>query len=86
MNNNFYNTLFENTVQPRLNLGDILKVPLVLLVLGNIFYSLMLLLKFKILADTIDSEGTKKLKTLVYINIVVATIVGILGTFIIILG
>jgi hypothetical protein len=85
-NNSLYQNLFENTWQPRINLGDILKVPLVMLVLGNIFYSLMLLLKLKILVDTIDSQGKKKMKALVYINLLISLVAGLVGTFIIILG
>jgi len=46
----------------------------------------MLVLKIKILADTIESEANKKIKSIVYINLLVSIVIGILGTFIIILG
>jgi len=46
----------------------------------------MLILKIRILHDTIDLEGSDKAKVLVYVNLVVSLVVGILGVIIIVLG
>jgi len=81
-----YEKLFTDTMRLTINLGDILKLPLIVILIGNIFYSLMLVLKIKILIDTVESENNGKIKALVYINLLVSLVVALLATFIILLG
>ena len=81
-----YEKLFEDTMRFNINLGDVLKLPLIVILIGNIFYSLMLVLKVKILVDTVESENAGKIKALVYINLLVSLVVALLATFIILLG
>ncbi len=83
---NIYDKLFTSTYQFNINLGDVLKLPMIVILIGNVLYSFMLVLKIKILADTIESDSNRKIKSLVYINMLVSIVVGILATFIIILG
>jgi len=64
----------------------LLKIPLIIILAVCIFYSFMLILKIRILHDTIDLEGSDKAKVLVYANLVVSLLVGILGIIIIVLG
>ncbi len=64
----------------------LLKIPLIIILAVSIFYSFMLILKIRILHDTIDLEGSDKAKVLVYVNLVVSLVVGILGIIIIMLG
>jgi hypothetical protein len=64
----------------------LLKIPLIIILAVCIFYSFMLILKIRILHDTIDLEGSDKAKVLVYVNLVVSLVVGILGIIIIVLG
>jgi len=64
----------------------LLKIPLIIILAVSIFYSFMLILKIRILHDTIDLEGSDKAKVLVYANLVVSLVVGILGIIIIVLG
>ncbi len=64
----------------------LLKIPLIIILAVCIFYSFMLILKIRILHDTIDLEGSDKAKVLVYVNLVVSLVVGILGIIIIMLG
>ena len=64
----------------------LLKIPLIIILAVSIFYSFMLILKIRILHDTIDLEGSDKAKVLVYVNLVVSLVVGILGIIIIVLG
>ena len=64
----------------------LLKIPLIIILAVSIFYSFMLILKIRILHDTIDLEGSDKAKVLVYANLVVSLVVGILGVIIIVLG
>lgn len=84
--NSLSEKVFEGSYKLSINLGDILKVPLVMIVIGNIFYALMLVLKIKILADTVETEGSAKIKKLVYLNLLISILIGIVGTIIIILG
>ena len=64
----------------------LLKIPLIIILAVCMFYSFMLTLKIRILHDTIDLEGSDKAKVLVYVNLVVSLVVGILGVIIIVLG
>jgi len=64
----------------------LLKIPLIIILAVCIFYSFMLILKIRILHDTIDLEGSDKAKVLVYVNLAVSLVVGILGIIIIMLG
>ena len=64
----------------------LLKIPLIIILAVCMFYSFMLTLKIRILHDTIDLEGSDKAKVLVYANLVVSLVVGILGIIIIVLG
>jgi len=46
----------------------------------------MLSLRTKILVDTVESEGNIKIKILVFINLLVSLIIGVVGTIIIVLA
>jgi hypothetical protein len=85
-NNQIYDNLFSNTWQPTVTLGDLLKIPLIVLGVGSIFYSLMLLFKSRILIDTINSQANAKIKMLVYVNLLISVVTVLLATFIILLG
>lgn len=78
-----YDQIFTDTWQPVINLGDILKIPLIIVLVGVLLYSFMLLLKVRILVDTIDTEGNFKMKTLVSINLFFTIFATVLGTIII---
>lgn len=84
----FYTQLFEgtNSFNPNINLGFLFKIPLVVFVLGNLFYAFMLVLKIKILIDTIDSEGNSKMRALAYTNLIISIVGAVLGFILILLG
>ena len=77
---NIYTEIFSNTWEPVINLGDILKIPLVIVLVAVLLYSFMLLLKVRILVDTINSEGNLKMKALVSLNLLITIFATILGT------
>ena len=62
------------------------KIPLIIILAVCMFYSFMLILKMRILHDTIDLEESDKAKVLVYANLVVSLVIGVLGIIIIVLG
>ena len=64
----------------------LLKIPLIIILAVCMFYSFMLTLKIRILHDTIDLEESDKAKVLVYANLVVSLVIGVLGIIIIVLG
>lgn len=74
------------TFNPILDFGEILKVPLILILVGVLLYSFLLLLKVRILVDTVESEGNFKMKALVSINLFVTIFTTIFGILIILLG
>lgn len=72
--------------EPTVSFVDIMKVPLVIVLIVCLFYSFMLFLRTKILIDTVESEENSKMKTLVFINLLISLVISILGTIIIIVG
>ena len=64
----------------------LLKIPLIIILAVCMFYSFMLILKIRILHDTTDLEESDKAKVLVYANLVVSLVIGVLGIIIIVLG
>ena len=83
---NLTERIFEESFKLSVSVGDILKIPLIVLLIGNIFYAFMLVLKVKILVDTVEAEGNSKIKKLVYLNLLISILIGIVGTIIIILA
>jgi hypothetical protein len=83
---NLTERIFEESFKLSVSVGDILKIPLIVLLIGNIFYAFMLVLKVKILVDTVEAEGNSKIKKLVYLNLLISILIGIVGTVIIILA
>lgn len=81
-----YNSLFDRQYGISINFKDILKLPLVVFTIGNIFYSFMLTLKIKVLSDTVDSPNNGKIKALVYFNLLISIITAILASILILLG
>lgn len=84
------NTMLDKIItvdwNPLIYVVDIIKVPIVLVLIICVFYSFMLLLKTKILVDTVESDGNSKMKVLALLNLLVSIFLGILGTIIIVLG
>ena len=82
--------MFDNIVNTdlnfSLNLGEILKLPLILILLGCLLYAFMLFLKLRILKDTIDLEGSTKMRVLVFLNLLISLIICLVGVIIIVLG
>lgn len=72
--------------EPTVSFVDLMKVPLVIVLIVCLFYSFMLFLRAKILIDTVESEENSKIKTLVFINLLISLVISILGTIIIIVG
>ncbi|HNW23253.1 MAG TPA: hypothetical protein PKH06_00620 [Candidatus Dojkabacteria bacterium] len=71
---------------PSISFGGMFKLPLILVLIVCIFYAFMLSLRTKILVDTVESEGNTKIKVLVFINLLVSLIIGVVGTIIIVLA
>ena len=86
MNNEILDKIFNTDLNFSLNLGGILKLPLILVLLGCLLYAFMLFLKLRILKDTIDLEGSTKMRVLVFLNLLISLIISIIGIVIIVLG
>lgn len=54
---------------------NLLKLPLILFVVGNLLFTILLFLRVRILADTFDAQENKFVKILVLIHIF-ATVIG----------
>lgn len=86
MESNMFDEILSVDLKPFVELGDILKIPLILLLLGCLFYSFMLFLKVRILMDTVESAGSSRVKVLTYLNLSISLFVSIVATIIIVLG
>ncbi len=62
----------------------VMRIPIILLIAGIFFYSLMLSSKIKILRDTIELEGSGRVRTLVTLNLLLTLFIAILGIIIVI--
>ena len=66
--NNLY-TIQIGTIE--FNLIPLLKVPAILLLIGNLLFSLILYLRVRILTDTFVMEDSKKMKSIVVLYLIV---------------
>lgn len=69
-----------------LGAGLFLKLAVFVVVLGYIVYSFLLLLRVRILSDTLNVPLNRQVKGLVTLNLLFAVVGGIVATFIIILA
>lgn len=60
---------------------SILKFPLILFLIGNIFFALLLYLRVRILSDAFSASKSKKLKSLIVLYMAIVVV----GTFLAIL-
>lgn len=81
-----YTDVMSGEVQLGINWVNIFKIPLVILLVGVLLYSFLLVLKVRILVDTVDSEGNKRMLLLAYLNLLFTLSTTIIGTLIILLG
>jgi len=86
MGKEILNGMFSSNPTLSIDFGGILKIPLILVLIGCLFYAFMLFLKLRILKDTIDLEGSTKMRVLVFLNLIISLIVSIVGTILIVLG
>ncbi len=86
MGNEILDKIFNTDFDLSINFGGLLKFPLILVLLGCLFYAFMLFLKLRILKDTIDLEGSTKMRVLVLLNLLISLIISIIGIVIIVLG
>lgn len=69
-----------------LNLGDILKIPLIILLVVNIFFSIIFFLRARILADTVSTTESRTIKGLILIYLTATIIGSLLAILFLILG
>jgi len=86
MEEEILNEMFSTNLNLSFDFGGIFKLPLILVLLGCLFYAFMLFLKLRILKDTIDLEGSAKMRVLVFLNLLISLIISIVGIVIIVLG
>jgi hypothetical protein len=67
------------------NLLTVLKIPIILALLGNIFFSTILFLRVRILADTFKTPGNKMVKKLMVVYVALVIIGTLLSLLFVIL-
>lgn len=68
------------------SITGLLKFPLVIILFGNILYAILLYLRSKILADTIESSQSGVIKTLISVYLVITIIGSILAVLFLLVG
>ena len=68
-----------------LNILSILKIPIILILLGNILFSTLLFLKVRILADTFKTPQNKIVKIIMGVHIIVIIVGTLLSLLFVIL-
>lgn len=85
--NNFYDQIFNSrNTDININLGGLLKIPLLAVLIGVVLYAFLLVLRVRILVDTVDTTGNINMKMLAYINLAIALVGALIGSILIILG
>jgi len=64
----------------------LLRIPLAILVAGVIFYNMMMLLRVRILADTVDSNENIVIKRLAYVHTILSIGMCLVSLVLILLG
>ena len=83
--------IFDNLKQSQtstlnFNVANLLKLPVAIILFGNILYAFILLLRIRILADTFESSGNAKIKLLIYTYIGIAVVGGLIALLFVVLG
>lgn len=83
--------IFDNLKQNQvgsinLQLSNLLKLPLSVILFGNILYAFILLLRIRILADTFESSGNAKIKVLIYTYLAISIVGGLIALLFLFLG
>ncbi len=83
--------IFDNLNKTRqdnlsLNLSALLKLPIFVILFGNILYALILLLRVRILADTFESNAGGKIKILMYGYLTLIVVGSLISLLFIVLG
>ena len=80
-----YSTLGINAIEFP-DFSWIVKIPFVVIIIGLIFYNMMMLLRIRILADTVDSTENPHIKKLAYIYTILSVIFALISLVLILLG
>lgn len=83
--NEFLNSLGGSSNILSFNMLSILKLPIVVILIGNILFSLLLFLRVRILADTFKTPQNKIVKTFVLLYILVVLVGTLLSLLFVIL-
>lgn len=74
------------SVASTFNFLDMLKIPLIFLLVANIFFSIILFLRLRILADTVSTTESRTIKRLILIYLTATMIGSLLAILFLILG
>lgn len=64
----------------------LIKIPFVVIIIGLIFYNMMMLLRIRILADTVDSSENPSIKKIAYVYTIFSVILSLISLVLILLG
>ena len=64
----------------------VVKIPMVIVIVGLIFYNFMMFLRIRILADTVDSNDNAVVKKLSYAHTITSILLSLVSLVLILLG
>ncbi|NLZ24183.1 hypothetical protein GX888_00320 [Candidatus Dojkabacteria bacterium] len=71
-------------IDPMFNLESVFKFASILILLAALFYAFLLVLRVKIVIDTVQSDANPTMKALAYANLLISIVISVLGTIIIV--
>ncbi len=85
--NDILNNLYKVETSPlKFNLMPFLKIPSILILIGNLFLALILYLRVRMLSDTFVMEDNKKMKSIVVLYLIVTFLLTLLAMLFLILS
>ena len=64
----------------------VIKIPMVIVIVGLVFYNFMMFLRIRILADTVDSNDNATVKKLSYAHTIISILLSLVSLVLILLG
>ena len=84
--NDFFNNYGTDTGVFLINMLGLLKLPIIILLMGNLIFSLLLLLRVRILADTFSTPENRIVKTIMTVYVFLTLIGSLLSLLFLIIS
>jgi len=84
--NIIYNISGNASDSIKLGIISLLKLPLIIILFGNVFFATLLILRIRILSETFETSDNKLIKYIVFFYLFVSIIGGIIALLFLLIG